>query len=390
MSAENIVKLLVSIISALSVGLYGIPIVIKIAIKKDLVAKPNHRTSHTGRIPNVGGVAIFVAFILSFLFSANMETFPSTQYFLFAVIGMFFVGLYDDVMIISAKKKLMGEIVCIMGMVILGDIRLSNLHGFFGIGEIPYTVSIFLTLFVIIVIINALNLIDGIDGLASGVGMVVALYFGIYFIMGGGNKNFQLGIMAFALFGSLIPFFIYNVFANRNKIFMGDAGALILGFIIAVMTIEFCEVNLSEIKYPVKNAPVMAMCVLVIPLFDTIRVFTIRLSKGKSPFTPDKNHLHHLLLTLGLNHKKATAALVAITVAYIGLGTLCRNMQIYLFFAIVLVSCLLWAEILRHYAKKIKALTDRKNIAVQEIDGDKHSESPEFVLTPNVQRKQGK
>ncbi|MDR2562709.1 MAG: undecaprenyl/decaprenyl-phosphate alpha-N-acetylglucosaminyl 1-phosphate transferase [Prevotellaceae bacterium] len=366
MSTMDIIKLLASIVSAFAVGLYSIPIVIKIAVKKDLVAKPNHRTSHTGRIPNVGGVSIFVAFVLSFLFSANIEVFPSFQYFLFALIALFFVGLYDDIMIISAKKKLLGEIVGILGMVILGDIRLSNLHGFFGIEQIPYMVSILLTLFVIVVIINALNLIDGIDGLASGIGMVIALFFGIYFILAGGDKNFQLAILSFCLFSSLIPFFLFNVFANRNKIFMGDAGALILGFIIAVLVVEFCETNISAGAYRINNAPVMALCVLVIPLFDTIRVFTIRLSQRKSPFTPDKNHLHHILLNTGLNHRKSTAVLASVNIAYILFGLACQDMQPYLFFMLVFVSCVIWTEALRYRANKIKdSLMSKKTVTAE-------------------------
>jgi UDP-N-acetylmuramyl pentapeptide phosphotransferase/UDP-N-acetylglucosamine-1-phosphate transferase len=248
-------------------------------------------------------------------------------------------------MIISARRKLIGELVGIAAMIFFGNFRLTNLHGFFGVHEISYLASILLTFFVTVVIINAINLIDGIDGLAAGVGMLVSLFFGIYFTLTG---NEQLSVVAFSLLGALVPFFIYNVFAKRGKIFMGDAGALVLGVVLAALTISFNEVNiLKTLPYHIVNVPMVSICILVLPMFDTIRVFTIRIFNKKSPFSPDKNHLHHMFLALGYNHKQATGILLLINIVYIGLGLLFQNTSQFFFFTVIFLSCILWSEALR-------------------------------------------
>jgi UDP-N-acetylmuramyl pentapeptide phosphotransferase/UDP-N-acetylglucosamine-1-phosphate transferase len=339
------IKLVISFLTALIIGFFSIPKVVKVAVKKDLVAKPNHRTSHTGRIPNVGGISIFISFILAFLTASNFSLDNKMQFLIFTVLILFFVGLYDDIMIISARRKLWGELFGIAGMIFLGNIRLTNLHGFFGVHEISYLASVLLTFFVIVVIINAVNLIDGIDGLASGVGMIISLFFGIYFYLTG---NEQLSVVAFSLLGALVPFFIYNVFARRSKIFMGDTGALVLGIILAALTILFNEANIVPIlPYHVTNAPMVSICILVLPMFDTIRVFTIRIFNKKSPFSPDKNHLHHMFLALGCTHKQATGILLIINAIYIGIGLLCQNTPKFFFFTIIFISCVLWTETMR-------------------------------------------
>ncbi|MDR1896003.1 MAG: undecaprenyl/decaprenyl-phosphate alpha-N-acetylglucosaminyl 1-phosphate transferase [Prevotellaceae bacterium] len=346
------IKVYISFVVAVVIGFFLIPKVIKIAMKKNLVAKPNHRTSHKGTVPNVGGISIFISFILSFFLFADIAERPEIQYLLFSVIALFFVGLYDDILIISAKRKLVGEAAGISIMIFLGNFRFTNLHGFFGIYELPYFVSILLTFFVIVVIINALNLVDGIDGLAAGIGMLVSLFFGIYFLL---IEKLQLTIVSFSLLGALLPFFLYNVFAKRNKVFMGDAGALVLGLILAALAIEFNELNIPATAnphiYQIANAPMVSICILILPLFDTLRVFTIRLAQKKSPFSPDKNHLHHMFLALGYNHKQSTGILLAINTVYIIIGLLFQHTVKIFFFVIVFISCLIWSETVRMYIK---------------------------------------
>jgi UDP-N-acetylmuramyl pentapeptide phosphotransferase/UDP-N-acetylglucosamine-1-phosphate transferase len=338
--------LVISFIAALILGFLSIPGVVRIAIKKDLVAKPNHRTSHTGRIPNVGGISIFISFILAFLFASDFRQDNNMQFLIFTVLAMFFVGLYDDIMVISARRKLMGELLGITVMIFMGNFRLTNLHGFFGVHEITYFTSIVLTFFVTIVIINAINLIDGIDGLAAGVGMLISLFFGVYFYLSG---NGQLAVVSFSLLGALVPFFIYNVFARRGKIFMGDAGALVLGVILSALTISFNEVNITNntSPYHIVNVPMVSICILVLPMFDTIRVFTIRILQKRSPFSPDKNHLHHMFLSLGYSHKQTTGILLVINIIYIGIGLLFQSTPKFFFFTVIFLSCILWSESLR-------------------------------------------
>jgi UDP-N-acetylmuramyl pentapeptide phosphotransferase/UDP-N-acetylglucosamine-1-phosphate transferase len=328
-------------------GIFGFaltPSVRKLAVAKDLVAKPNHRTSHTGRIPNIGGVAIFFSFILVFLFiSAQAE--GKAQYICLIALGMFLIGLYDDVMVITPRLKLGLELLTIMLPVCVGDFRLTNLHGFFGVNELPYIGSVLLTTFVIVVIINAVNLIDGIDGLAAGVGMIVSLFFGIYFALNGEAMYF---VLSFCLLGALLPFFRYNVFSKNRKIFMGDSGSLVLGALIAVLTIKFNEINIASISpHRIVNVPMVSICILVLPLFDTLRVFIIRMMQGRSPFVADKNHLHHMFLSLGYNHKQSTGIMLTISVIYIFAGLLLQNTSRIFFFLVVVVSCVTWSEMVR-------------------------------------------
>jgi UDP-N-acetylmuramyl pentapeptide phosphotransferase/UDP-N-acetylglucosamine-1-phosphate transferase len=353
-----IIRLMISFIAALIIGFISINKVVKVAVKKDLVAKPNHRTSHIGRIPNVGGVSVFISFILAFLLTTDFSLDYKIQSLIFTALVMFFVGLYDDIMIISAKRKLTGELCGIAAMISIGNFRLTNLHGFFGIHEIPYIVSILLTFFVTVVIINAVNLIDGIDGLASGIGMLTSLFFGIYFCL---IENKVLSLIAFSLLGALVPFFIYNVFTSRCKIFMGDAGALVLGVILAALTISFNEANIYAAQpYHIINAPVVSICVLILPIFDTIRVFTIRIIQKKSPFSPDKNHLHHMFLALGYTHKQSTGILALINLIYIVAGLLLQNTSKIFFFTVIFLSCILWSEALRHLIKARERVKEKK------------------------------
>jgi UDP-N-acetylmuramyl pentapeptide phosphotransferase/UDP-N-acetylglucosamine-1-phosphate transferase len=212
------IKLVISFLAALIIGLYSIPKVVKVAVNKGLVAKPNHRTSHTGRIPNVGGISIFISFILAFLIASNFSLDSKMQFLVFTVLVLFFVGLYDDIMIISARRKLWGELFGIAGMIFLGNIRLTNLHGFFGVHEIPYFASVLLTFFVIVVIINAINLIDGIDGLASGVGMIVSLFFRNIFLL---NRQRTVICSRFQFIGVACAVFHIQCFCKTQQNFHG-------------------------------------------------------------------------------------------------------------------------------------------------------------------------
>ncbi|MDR1883222.1 MAG: undecaprenyl/decaprenyl-phosphate alpha-N-acetylglucosaminyl 1-phosphate transferase [Prevotella sp.] len=354
----DISHLIISFAVALIIGFVSIPKVVRVAIKKNLVAKPNHRTSHTGRIPNVGGISIFISFILAFFLASNLGMGQNLQYLMFTVLVLFFVGLYDDIMIISARRKLIEELFGISIMIFWGDLRLTSLHGFFGVYELPYVASVLLTFFVTVVIINAINLIDGIDGLAAGVGMIISLFFGAYFYLLGME---QLSIVAFSLLGALVPFFIYNVFAKRGKIFMGDAGALVLGVILAALTISFNEANIPATSvYHIINVPMVSICILVIPMFDTIRVFTIRIIQKRSPFSPDKNHLHHMFLALGYNHKQSTGILLLINVIYMAIGLLCQHLPKFFFFMMIFLSCILWSEAVRALVKTKEKSKERE------------------------------
>lgn len=316
---------LISIISFL-IGLSFMPLVIRIAKERDFVVKPNRRTTHEGEIPNIGGINIFISFLLTvFIFTYGMV--DELHYIIFGVIIIILVGFVDDLIDIKAKWKLFGELTAGVFLIVFADIRLTNLHGFMGITEIPTLASYLLSFFVYIVIINSINLIDGIDGLASGLGIVYSIFFGLFFSL---SSHANLALTAFAMAGSLAVFFLYNVFGKKSKIFMGDSGSLLLGFIITLFVFVFCEMNAyAQLPTYLKSnaAPAIAISVLVVPLFDTLRVMLTRIKKGHSPFQPDKNHIHHLLLKTGLKHRQVTIVLLLTTLLFVGIAIIGRNLQ---------------------------------------------------------------
>jgi UDP-GlcNAc:undecaprenyl-phosphate/decaprenyl-phosphate GlcNAc-1-phosphate transferase len=303
-------------LTALIIVSMSIPSIIKVAKAKNLYDYPDSRKSHARTVPTLGGLAIFAGLIVSVLIWGDFRLSEEIKYILAAIILIFFIGLKDDILVIAPNKKLIVQVLASMIMIILGDIRITNLHGFAGMHEIPYVASILVSIFVTIVVLNGMNLIDGIDGLASGIGIVTSLAFGVYFYKVG---EMQYVILMSALVGSLLAFFFFNVFGEKNKIFMGDTGSLILGLVLAVFAIKFNEMNLTaQGKLHLMSAPSVSIGILMVPLFDTLRVFVIRLMKRKSPFLADNNHVHHRLLQIGCSHKKATGLIVLANILFIG------------------------------------------------------------------------
>jgi UDP-N-acetylmuramyl pentapeptide phosphotransferase/UDP-N-acetylglucosamine-1-phosphate transferase len=301
----------------------SVPSIVKVAHYKQFFDEPGQRKSHHKNIPNLGGIAIFAGLAVATGLFADLTLSRELMQVLVAMVVIFFIGIKDDILIIAPAKKLYGELIAAFIIVILGDIRFTSLHGFLGIYEINYLSSISLTLFVVVVLINSFNLIDGIDGLASGIGILVSLTFGTWFYLTG-NHNYA--ILSAALLGALVAFFGFNVFGKENKIFMGDTGSLILGLIMSVLVIKFNEANITyNGPYTISSAPAVSFGILIVPLFDTLRVFTLRIIRGLSPFHPDKNHLHHRVLKLGFSHVESTAVLSSVNVMFIVMVLTCQS-----------------------------------------------------------------
>lgn len=292
-----------------------VPPIIRIANAKKLYEPFEERKVHTKVVPPLGGVAIFIAFILSTIIATDGISFDSLKYIIAAVMVMFFIGLKDDLLVISARKKFLVQVFAAVLLIALGNIRFTNLHGILGIYEIGYLASVSISLFTMIGIINAFNLIDGIDGLASGLAIIASSTFGFWFYLTG---NYQLSIMSFALVGSLVGFFLFNVFGRKNKLFMGDTGSLILGIVISTLVIKVNELSLVADSYVYSSIPAFTFAVVSVPIVDTLRVFTMRILQRKSPFSPDKNHVHHRLLTLiKNNHLKVSLVIFAANILLI-------------------------------------------------------------------------
>ena len=304
----------------------SIPSIVQVAILKHLYDEPNGRTSHDIVTPTLGGLAIFSGFVISTMVFVNIAEIAYVQYIIASVIVIFFVGLKDDIIGLSPMKKFIGQIIAAAIVIDLGGIKLHSLHGFAGIYGMDHYSSDFLSIFVIIAVVNAVNLIDGLDGLASGVGILAASTFGIWFYLEG---EIQLAILAVTLIGALMAFFRFNVYSKKNKLFMGDIGSLMLGFMLAIFAIKFNELNrLSTSIYHISSAPAVSIGILIIPIFDTVRVFAIRLARGKSPFMPDKRHVHHYLLELTGSHRKSTFILLLVNVCFIILAFALRDLRI--------------------------------------------------------------
>jgi UDP-N-acetylmuramyl pentapeptide phosphotransferase/UDP-N-acetylglucosamine-1-phosphate transferase len=213
-------------------------------------------------------------------------------------------------------KKLLAEITACLLLVLFADIRLTSFYGVFGVYELGFIYSVIFTLFTMIVIINAFNLIDGINGLSGSISTGVALFFGLWFMLVG---RLEMAIIALSLAGAMLAFLRYNI--TPAKIFMGDTGSLMAGAVMSILAISFIEQHnlLTDSPYAFASAPAVAFSLLILPLFDTLRVFILRVFNGKSPFKPDRNHIHHLLIDAGLTHSQAVSALLIFNVISCGL-----------------------------------------------------------------------
>ncbi|MFM2227189.1 MAG: hypothetical protein RL664_532 [Bacteroidota bacterium] len=309
--------------------LVAMPPLIKVAKMKHLVDEPGEeRKLHRRSVPTLGGVLIFAATIISYCLwfpsrgswelGANynpLQALNEFKYILASMFVLFFIGLKDDIVGIDPIKKLIVHLFVGIILVVLADIRLTEFWGLFEVDKLPYWLSVLLSIFIYVVIVNAFNLIDGVDGLAGGIGLIGSVTFTIWFFHTG---DMPLALLAVGLAGSLLGFLIFNF--QPARIFMGDSGSLIIGicmYVLAMKLIEFPPSKLS-VAMQIVSKPIFAMSVLAYPLIDTLRVFSVRIVNGKSPFTADKNHIHHRLLSLGLKHYQVSIVLYFYTLIVIG------------------------------------------------------------------------
>ncbi len=305
---ENII---IGCLLAFVIGFYSMPIIILVSNQKKLFDLPGHRKVHTAPIPTLGGLGIFVGFMMGLLLTLNIATIANQiQYFLAAFSIVFFFGIKDDILNLVPMKKLMGQVAVAAILIFKANLVISNMHGFLGMLVIHPTISYMLTAFTIIVTMNAYNLIDGVDGLAGTIGIITSTVFATFFYI---NGDMFYALMGFVFAASLVAFLIYNY--SPARIFMGDTGSMLAGIINAILAIRFIGTATDVKVFPILAAPAMAFGILLMPMMDTLRVFAIRILHGRSPFSPDRNHLHHLLLDRGLNHMQVTAT-ISITGAF--------------------------------------------------------------------------
>lgn len=295
-----------------------------IATKKGLFKAVNGRSSHNGNIPDFGGVILFASIFITSLLLIQFPH-PEMQYVLLAFALIWAIGLFDDLMVMPAKKKLAAEVIVSLIIVVGGGLYFTNFHGLLGIYEIPKVTGMLFTLFMMVGIINAINMIDGIDGLCSGIAIISISAFSFWFFK---NGYINYSIIGFTSVASLIPFFIRNVFSVERKIFLGDNGSMLLGVIISVLAIKFCELETITNRWMhTENSPAVAFTIIAIPVLDTVRIILVRIYQRKSPLYADKSHIHHrMLILLNNSHKKSTFILLMLHLSFIIMAMFCTRL----------------------------------------------------------------
>lgn len=296
--------------TAFLITYFVIPSILEVAYKKNLFDVPNQRKVHIEAIPSLGGVGIFIGVIIAFtIWMPDTSVFPQYKYILTAYMILFFMGLKDDLLEMKAIIKLFIQFL-VAGILIYGEVRIISLFGIFGIETLPYIWSVLISLIFIVGVTNAFNLIDGIDGLAGGLGGINCMAFaGIFYAF----DIIPMAILSIAITGALLAFLRYNFNAYPKKVFMGDTGSLLLGISVVILSISFMNANvIAPEAFSFVSPPIVVLGMIFIPILDMTRVVVIRLANGKSPFTADKNHIHHQFLNSGTSHKKASLLLYLI------------------------------------------------------------------------------
>lgn len=330
---------ILSAIIALLVALLIFPIILRFAERYNIVDNPNARKLQRVPVPLLGGVVVFCGIIAGISCYYGIQKAPQFPIGILGMAIMLIIGTWDDTRELSVKIRFAIEILTIVGLMMFAHVSIDSLHGFWGVGKLMPMWTYLLSILAGVGIINAINLIDGIDGYSSGYGIFACICFAILF---GVSDKPAVMTIAMITAASLFPFFLHNVFGQKSKMYIGDGGTLMLGVLMtmfvfsAVSSRSKCKVleaeNLSLIAF--------TLAVLCIPVFDTLRVMTTRILKGRSPFRPDKTHLHHLFIDMGFSHLGAAFTIISINASVVGIWYLLYKLGASLDAQIYTVVCL--------------------------------------------------
>lgn len=318
---------------SLIMGVIIIPNILLIAKRKKLFDPIDDRKEKIAPTPRLGGFAFFPISMFSFVLMVGMRyiyNYPIasdtevsvlvyTTFLAAALLLIFFTGLADDLVEISFKVKFFVQTLCAL-LIVFSGLYITNFENILCVEQLPVWIAMPFTIILIVYIVNAYNLIDGINGLCSGLGLVALVAFSAWNIY---VENYVFAMLAMSVIGIVASFFYFNTSSKRLKIFMGDTGSLTLGFIIAFFAVKFISIPQSNPEFYIPNSPITLMLgLLFIPFFDTLRVFMNRVMQGKSPFHPDRTHIHHKLLSVGLTHIQSTIVLIFAQIGFLGINIL--------------------------------------------------------------------
>lgn len=306
-----LVGLLIAFAVALAVTALTHPRVAKFAQKRNIVDNPNARKLQRNPVPVMGGVAVFFGLVSGLCVSGIFVNVNELLPVIVAMSVMLCVGVIDDVSELSPWLRFVIEIAVVLMLIFTTHISLDSLQGLWGFYDLPLWLSAPLTVFAVVGMINAINLIDGVDGLSSGFCMMASIAFGALFIMTG---NYDMAVLAAITLGSLMPFFFHNVFGDKSKMFIGDGGSLMMGVAMSAYVVAVISVRGEAFDAMPDGMGLVAftMAVMAVPVFDTLRVMTMRILRRTSPFRPDKTHLHHLFIDLGFSHIATTLSVLSL------------------------------------------------------------------------------
>jgi UDP-GlcNAc:undecaprenyl-phosphate/decaprenyl-phosphate GlcNAc-1-phosphate transferase len=299
--------------------------------------------SHDYGISRLGGVAVFFSFIISSLLFSKTANFEVFNFLLVSCVILFAVGLKDDLTGVHPSTKFAMQFIVSLIMVFLGDIRLTSMYGVLNIYELPYFLSVMMSITTIMFLTNAFNLIDGIDGLVGVTALAVNLILGVMFAQMGQPVY---ACIAFSIVGATGGFLFFNL--TPARIFMGDTGSLLIGFLSAILSLKFIELNKvgggNHVFY--SAAPSIAVAILIGPIYDAIRVFVIRIFNRNSPFLGDNNHIHHRMLLLGLTHFQTTLTLISYNIAIFFITLSLRHLGNFFLIGMLFAICILFNFVL--------------------------------------------
>ena len=311
---------------AFLISYFTFPTILFVAKEKHLMDEPDSRSMHSSKVPTLGGVGIFFSLVVVITIVGALLNTKILLLVMGALTILFFLGLKDDLTVLSARKKFTGQLFAALLLIVFTDTRIIGFSKILDVDVLPYWISVLFTLFVYILVVNAYNLIDGVDGLAGTIGLSSSAIFMVLFIQAG---EYSLATVAIALIGALVPFLMLN-FSKKNKIFMGDTGSMIIGFLLAFFTVSFIYKAQTDVlaQYH-KAAPALSLAILFYPLMDTFRVFFIRIFVLKvSPFTADKNHIHHRFIDYGYSPLATTLIIIILNLVIIGIAFNCLHLNL--------------------------------------------------------------